>query len=314
MKTVFLSHAGDDAAAAKTLEQLIAFYDYQSWRFQRNMLGANAADPQLPANIEESDIFLFCISDHSQRSDTCQKEFQHAALLQKPLVTVRLNRETDVPTPMNDHQWVDFDDSQESAVKLIKALQNAVAFRWNEIPSDWTTWDGKSKSELSVTEDRKREIPLPRIRSKLTDMEKQDFLSKAFAEVRSYFGQALDAIETTDARVNTRISDESNFAFKCQVFHNGDIKKACMIWISDNLGLNGIAYQEAHGRMSFYGRNSYNELGHVIDHEGIPALEFPSGLGMFGNFDDCRICTVDGAAACLWRYFIRDMDESSMYW
>ena len=89
--TVFISHASDDALNAKRLEDLIAYDGYQSWRFQRDMMGANPADPQLPSNIEASDTFLFCMSDHSQKSEICQKELQHAALLQKPLVTVRLN-------------------------------------------------------------------------------------------------------------------------------------------------------------------------------------------------------------------------------
>ena len=57
--TVFISHASDDALNAKRLEDLIAYDGYQiGWRFQRDMMGANPADPQL-SNIEASDTFLF---------------------------------------------------------------------------------------------------------------------------------------------------------------------------------------------------------------------------------------------------------------
>ncbi len=56
--TVFISHTSDDAATAKRLEDLIAYDGYKSWRFQRDMMTANPADPQLPSNIEASDTFL----------------------------------------------------------------------------------------------------------------------------------------------------------------------------------------------------------------------------------------------------------------
>ncbi len=314
MKTVFISHASADATTAKRIEELIAHDSYQSWRFQRDMMGANPADPQLPTNIEASDIFLFGISDHSQNSETCQKELQHAALLQKPLVTIRLNHRTFVSPSLDDHQWVDFDNSQESTVQLLKALRNAKPLHWDKIPDDWTTWYGKTKAELSSAKTRRREIPLPRMRRRLTDLEKDNFLNEAVAGFRNYFGQALSDFEATVTQIQTTISDESNTLFKCQVYLNGDIKKSCAIWKSDNLGINGIAYSEAHGRMTSFSRNSFNELAQVAELDGRPALKFTLGLTMFSQNEDCRICTIDKAAECLWQYFIRDFDDSSTYW
>ena len=312
--TVFISHASADAAIAERLENLIAYDGYQSWRFQRDMMGANPADPQLPSNIEASDIFLFCISDHSQRSETCQRELQHAALLQKPLVTVRLNRGTNVPTPLSDHQWVDFDDSQESTILLMKALRNAKTLRWEKIPENWKTWNGKTKSELSLGNIRAAEIPLPRMRLSLTDLEKEEFLYKALGKIRNYFDHALSVFEESDSRIRVRIHDESNTAFKCQIYVNGRIKQSCMIWKSDNIGFNGIGYNEEYGRTSFQSKNAYNGLACVVELEGNPALELTLGLGMFDQHNDCRICTVDKAAECLWRHFIRALNEEAPYW
>ncbi len=311
--TVFISHASDDAATAKRLEELIAYDGYHSWRFQRDMMGANPADPQLPSNIEASDIFLFCISDHSQRSETCQRELQHAALLQKPLVTVRLNRETFVPFPLDDHQWVNFDDSQESTIHLMKALRNAKTLRWEKIPDDWKTWDGRSKTELSSAKTRSREIPLPQMSRDLTDLEKEEFLYNAIVEIRAYFGHALSTFEKSDSRIQTKIRGESDTAFKCEIYVSGEIKLSCMIWKSDNIGFNGIGYNEEYGRTSFMSKNSYNGLAHVVELEGSPALEFTL-LGMFNQPDDCRICTVDKAAECLWRHFIRSFYEDTPSW
>ena len=307
--TVFISHASDDAVSAKRIEDLIAYDGYKSWRFQRDMMTANPADPQLPSNIEASDTFLFCISDHSQRSETCQKELQHAALLQKPLVTVRLNRRTRVPHPLNDHQWVDFDESPESTVQLLKALRNAKALRREKIPSDWTMWDGKTKDDLSVANSDTQEIPLPRMRRRLTDLEKETFLNEAIAVIRQYFGQALGDFENTVTQIQTNISDETSTLFKCQVYLNGDIKKSCAIWKSDNRGFIGIGYYEDYGRMSFFDTNSYNEMARVVELDGNPALEFTMGMVMFARNDDCRICTVEKACECLWMHFTREFNQ-----
>ncbi len=146
--TVFISHAKEDAEGAVRIEQLIAYEDYQSWRFQRDMMQANPADPQLPTNIEDREIFLFTISEYSVKSEICQKELQHAALLQKRIVPVRLHRNVQVPSPLNDHQWVEFDNSQESAIQLIRTLRHAQPLRWEKIPDHWMMWDGTSRLEL----------------------------------------------------------------------------------------------------------------------------------------------------------------------
>lgn len=313
--TVFISHANDDAVIAKRIEDLIAYDGYQSWRFQRDMMGANPADPQLPSNIEASEKFLFCISDHSQSSEICQKELQHAALLQKPLVTVRLNRGTCVPPPLNDHQWVDYDESPESTVQLLKALRNAKAMRWEKIPGDWTTWDGTVKAEKPAVEYFEREIPLPRIRRYLTDMEKENFLDESIGKIRNYFNQALISFENSDPRVNSRIGDETDMrSFTCEIHIDGKLSKRCTIWIYNQYGTKGIAYYETDRHIAIFGKQPYQELAQVAELDGNPALKFTLGIGFTTQRDDCQICTVEKASGCLWRYFIRDIDEASTYW
>lgn len=311
---VFISHASDDAAIAKRIEELIAYDGYQSWRFQRDMVGANPADPQLPSNIKSSEIFLFCISDHSQESETCQKELEHASLLQKPLVTVRLNRETLVPSPLNDHQWVDFDESPVSTVQLVKALRNAKPLRWDMIPSNWTTWEGRSKSELSAGQIITSEIPLPRIRQDLTDREKEEFLRNSLTKIRAYFGRALGKFDESYSQVQIKILITSDSEFSFQINVKDKVKKGCRIWIYNQYGINGIAYYKSAGRTAIFGKHPYNELAKVAELDGNPALRFTRELAMFTHHGTRKICTVDKAAECLWKHFIRDFDETSPNW
>ena len=232
MKTVFISHADEDAHYASQLESAMRPGGFRAWRFQRDMVGGRAWRPQLPSNIEKCEIFLLAITENSLSSETCEKEWQHATLNIKPIVTVVFERGVYPPSPLDDHQWVQFDGTAVSGAELINALQNSQPLAWKTIPSDWKKWDGKSKAELSVAKDGRREIHLPRIRSKLTDMQKQDFLSQAFAEIRSYFGQALSAFENLDPRVKTRIHDKTNMrSFNSEVHLDGKLIKRCAIWM-----------------------------------------------------------------------------------
>lgn len=118
-----------------------------------------------------------------------------------------------MPPPLNDHQWVDFDESPESTVQLLKALRNAKALRWEKIPDDWKTWNGKVKAEMSAAESNTREIPLPRMRRRLTDLERDYFLNEAIPVFRNYFGRALRDFEDAVAQIQTDITDETSTLF-----------------------------------------------------------------------------------------------------
>ena len=118
------------------------------------------------------------------------------------------------------------------APRLINALQNAEPLQLAKIPSDWRTWDGKTKAELSAADSDAREIPLPRMQRHLTDMEKENFLDESIGKIRNYFNQALSAFENSDLRVKTRIDDKTNVRrFNCEVHLDGKLKKRCSFWI-----------------------------------------------------------------------------------
>ena len=311
---VFYSHTSEDAHYADQLEIAMRPGGFRAWRFQSDMVGAKPWDPQLPANIESCDIFLLATTESSRDSETCEKEWQHAALIQKPFVPVVLKRGVYPPSPINDHQYVFFDGSAQSGAGLITALQNAQPLPWETIPSHWKAWDGKTKSDLSGAQEYHSDIPLPKINRELTDMEKEVFLYESIGEIRAYFERALNAFEKSDSRVQTQIRGTSDSGFSCQIYLNGNVKKGCRIWIYNQYGFNGIAYYKSDGRTAIFGKHPYNELAKVAELDGNPALEFTLNLAMFTDHGDCKICTVDKAAECLWKDFVRDFNETSTYW
>ena len=314
MKTVFLSYARNDAHFAEEIERAFRPGGFRAWRFQSDMVGGKPWNPQLPFNIEACDIFLLATTDNSLDSETCEKEWQHAALKQKPMVTVVVERGVFPPAPLDDHQWVTFDGTAVSGAGLINALQNAQPLRWDMIPDDWTTWDGKTKTELMSEGTRFSDIPIPTLHRELSDLDKEDFLHESIGEIRAYFERALNAFEKSDSRVQIQIRNTSDSELSCQIYLNDNVKKGCRIWIYNQCGFNGIAYYKSDGRTAIFGKHPCNELATVAELDGKPALKFTLGLGMFTQFDGCKICTVDKAAECLWKDFVRDFNEISTYW
>lgn len=308
---VFISFAKEDKSKVGRLEEIVRHGGGRGWQFVYDLYGGRDWATEIQYKIDRCEVFLFVITNNSIRSEWCLKELQHAALCQKPIVTVVFTSNIDIPHPLNTIQYVLFDESPESGAKLVRALQNPHPIRRDKIPPQWERLGGGPAGLSTYPQTR---FPIPRVKRELSDMEKEEFLYEAIKRIRDYFGEALTAFQESDTRIQTRIRDESSTGFKSQIFLDGSSKKSCMIWISDNIGFKGIAYYEAHGQMVSYGRNSFNALATVSDIDGEPALEFGSGLGMFNQPDDCRICTVDKAAECLWRYFTRDFGQESSLW
>jgi hypothetical protein len=139
VKTVFISHSKADEIHGKNIEELIRDGGDRGWRFQRDMQGGMPWQQQLPKEIEKCDIFLYIATANAQTSDNCQKDVQHAALEQKPLVTVTVEDGVIPPAPLNDHHREYYDGTAQAAARLIRALNAPVPLRWEVIPEDWKT-------------------------------------------------------------------------------------------------------------------------------------------------------------------------------
>ena len=311
---VFISHSSADAHHADHLEAAMRPGGFRAWRFQSDMVGAKPWDPQLPSNIESCDIFLLATTEHALDSKTCEREWQHAAIIQKPMVPVVLKSGVYPPSPINDHQCVFFDESAQAGAGLINALQNAQPIEWDRIPDHWTTWDGNSKAGMisrNVTDNDN--IPIPTIHRELTDLERESFLYDAIKNIRGYFDRALVLFQESDNRIEGRIRETSDTDFTCQIYLNGSMTKSCRIWVSTDIMLNGIAYGERSGRDTLGRISGINELASVSVANGKPALKFTFNMHVQSKPDDPRICTVVEASKRLWTYFTGEFNQEKTF-
>lgn len=305
---IFISHAKEDKDKVARLEEIVRHGGGRSWQFVYDLRAARDWRTEIQYAIDRCEVFLFVITEFSLESDWCLKELQHAALSQKPIVTVVFTFDIEIPYPIDTIQYVLLDETPVAGAKLTRALADPKPMSRDIIPTHWERLGG---GPIGFSTTRQGRIPMPRVKREFTDMEKEDFLYDALTAFRDYFGRALSELQRSNTRIQTRIRDESNTRFHCQVFLDGNTKISCNIWISNTIGLRGIAYSEAFGRTSSFSMNSYNELATITELNGNLALEFALGLGMFNQHGDCRICKVDKAAECLWRHFMRVFTDSS---
>ena len=309
---IFISFAKEDKSKVSRLEGIVRHGGVQSWQFVYDLHGARDWQAEIQYKIDSCDAFLFVITEDSLQSDWCLKELQHAALTQKPIVTVVFTPDINVPYPLSTIQFVLFDESPESGAKLVRALIDPSPLSSDKIPSNWQLLGGGPLGVRMTQYKAIQDIPIPRLKRELTDMEKEDFLYEAIQEIRDYFSRALQSFQNSDERVSTRLRASSDSDFRCQVYIDGNLRKVCRLWVNGNLGFNGIAYSEGRGNSALHGELSgINELASVTVLDGKPALELSLFSIMYSNEEAGKICTAVQAAERLWKRFTEEFNQVS---
>jgi hypothetical protein len=144
-------------------------------------------------------------------------------------------------------------------------------------------------------------IPLPKIRKKFTQRDKDLFLKSAFTEIKQYFRRALTELEKNYHEVNTDFSEVHNFKFICIIYIKGEASSRCKIWLGGMSSSDSIAYQS--GQFSIESDNSYNDILSIQDDE--KSLGFRPLMSAFYSqqYPEKNIMSVQEAAEYLWHKF-----------
>jgi len=144
-------------------------------------------------------------------------------------------------------------------------------------------------------------IPLPKLKRKFTQRDKDLFLRKAFNEVKTYFKRALTELESSYQEVQTDFMEVNNLKFIATIYIRGEISSRCKIWLGGPMSSDSIAYQS--GLFNLDSDNSYNDLLQVTNNE--QRLGFDPSSMWFGMPRNSREEIIDSkqAAEHLWRRF-----------
>jgi hypothetical protein len=148
------------------------------------------------------------------------------------------------------------------------------------------------------------DIPLPRIRKRFTQREKDIFLKMSFSVVHDYFKLALSELEKQYPDVEIDFTEINTQKFAAKVYLRGEAKCQCKIWMGGLSGAEGIAYSE--NRIDFNADNSFNELMTVEDNNF--ELKLKNTLGSFYLHQGQDNQDPKGAAEMLWKRFTKPLE------
>lgn len=148
-------------------------------------------------------------------------------------------------------------------------------------------------------------IPLPKIKKKFSQRDKDVFLRNSFIVIKDYFQDALKELSNHYHEVETDFSGIHNFKFIATIYVRGEVANRCKIWIGGPSASDSIAYHT--GQFSIDSDNSYNDILSVADDE--QSLGFkPSGMWYSGQQSGRdEILTAEFAAEYLWRRFTENL-------
>ena len=161
----------------------------------------------------------------------------------------------------------------------------------------------KMTSGLSIThqdDSSEQEIPLPKLRKRFSQRDKDLFLKEAFTVIKDYFQRALSRLEIQYPDVETDFTEIHAQKFVAKIYFRGEIRNQCKIWIGGLTASDGIAYLE--NRFDIDTDNSFNELATVADDGFQLILRFMLG--------EMNLHSPKEAAEILWRRFSSPLEQA----
>jgi hypothetical protein len=131
---VFISYANQDEDAVQALATDLRRTRQTVW-LDQELHGGDAWWQTILQQIQDADVFVFALSNHSQRSKPCRAELEYARALGIPVLPVQIGPLDGLrSTPIADLQVVDYRQrSADAALGLIAAVQEA-ALRRDTLP------------------------------------------------------------------------------------------------------------------------------------------------------------------------------------
>lgn len=166
---------------------------------------------------------------------------------------------------------------------------------------------GKSRVSIEPPKSAERpireveEIPMPKIRKKFTDRDKDKFLKESFILIKNYFKKALTQLESRHQGIETDFTEIHQYKFLSRIYLQGDARCQCKIWLGETGFTTSILYSESN--IDINNDGSMNDFLSLQD-DGYQLCFKLSGMwfGYSKSENDCL--DMRGAAEYLWKRFV----------
>lgn len=147
------------------------------------------------------------------------------------------------------------------------------------------------------------DIPLPKIKKRFSQKDKDVFLRESFAVLKGYFRKGLYRLEQHYREIETDFQEVHRGKFIATIYWEGEVANRCKIWLGGFGQSNSISYYSGHSIPDT--DNAANDMLCVTESTG-DELTF-STFGIWrGNIESSKgdCLTVEEAADYLWHRFV----------
>ena len=262
-RDIFICHASEDKVeVVRPLVKALQKEDITCWVDEGEIKWGDSITQKVNEGLKMSRFVMVVLSKSFMNKNWPKREL-YAALDQEatsgevkvlPLLVgdkvVRENVLTELPL-LKDKRYLTWDGLSNSIVD--EALNRLSRIR-KEVSGAITP-----AQDATVGED----IPLPKLRKRFTQRDRDLLLKETFKVVKEYFQRALSQLQTQYSEVETEFTDIHATKFIAKIYFLGEIKNQCKIWIGGLSTSDGISYSE--NRFNIDSDNSFNELISIED-------------------------------------------------
>jgi len=149
-------------------------------------------------------------------------------------------------------------------------------------------------------------IPLPKLKKKFTQRDKDLFLRNSFTVVKQFVEHGLEELKKRNPEVDIDLAEVTKFKFVSTIYVNGEIAARCKIWIGGLSTSDSIAYLEGQSQME--SDNSFNELLSIATNdEGLGFKPLGTWFGT-DQYTQDYLLTMEQAAEHIWRRFTKPLE------
>ncbi|MHC4144257.1 MAG: toll/interleukin-1 receptor domain-containing protein [Planctomycetota bacterium] len=298
-KDIFLCHASEDKAEVVTpLVKALDDAEITYWYDQAEIKWGDSITQKVNDGLKISRYVVVILSEAFLPKKWPQRELNSALNVEAsdgdvrvlPLLfgSERIRNLIIKKYPLlSDKAYIVWDEGVEAVVEALKRrlAQEKVSAR----------------EESNLGSETPFDIPMPPMKKKFTQREKDLFLRTAFGVIKAYFREGLERLEREYSTVETDFIDVHRFKFISTIYVHGEVESKCKIWIGGPMRSDSIAYSS--GQLDIDSDNSCNGWLCISD-DGSKLGFDTSGLwGLMPAGVDCTIVDTEKAAACFWRGF-----------
>ena len=304
-RDVFLCHASEDKLeVVRPFVQALSDAGISYWYAEAEIKWGDSITQKVNEGLKISRYVVVILSEAFLSKNWPQREFNSALNVEASSGDIRVlpllvgtntvkKRIFEKYPIINDKLYLEWG---KNVGKVIEALKARLSIRTLSIDN-----------ESTAVKEKSFDIPLPKIKKKFTQRDKDLFLKRSFEVIKSYFQKGLANLEAHYPEVETNFTEVHRFKFISTIYIRGEVSSKCKIWVGGPLRCDSIVYSASN--IDIDSDNSFNDLITVSD-DGLKLGFNVSGM-WFGSSspEKDQLLTAEEAAEYFWRRFTDNLNQ-----